>query len=359
MMASTDTEVRWPHGLGRSGTDATVVYLDLLHWVGLAKAATGHRDGARYVDVLAACRSARDAGAAMFPLSAVHYMEVSKIGRPGWRADIAAIMEEVSQYRTLVGRARLLAIERDSALDQITLARGYAPAITHYVGFGFGHAFGRGGRMKLSGPPEEVRRVREQLGDDKINELLAEGQLMAERMVLRGPLSEAETKRVCELGWEPKATVTVAEERATDEQKLVKVLNEKDPQRHRVRDFVCAAEICTEIEALARNLRNRPAVTATLLTGRDQLEAMIDLMPSLRVTIELKTAYHRNPQTRWTSNAMFDIDAMSVAVPYCDIVAPDTEMRAMLDQTKLGKAMGTTIVSRPEELAELLLALTD
>ena len=86
---------------------------------------------------------------------------------------------------------------------------------------------------------------------------------------------------------------------------------------------------------------------------------MIDLMPSLRVTIELKTAYRRNPQTRWTSNAMFDIDAMSVAVPYCDIVASDTEMRAMLDQTKLGKAMGTTIVSRPEELAELLLALTD
>jgi hypothetical protein len=117
MTALTDTEVRWPPGLGRPDADAAVVYLDLLHWIGLAKAATGHRGGARYADVLAACRSARDAGVAIFPLSAVHYMEVSKIVRPDRRADIATIMEELSGFRTLVGRAQLLRIEREAALD--------------------------------------------------------------------------------------------------------------------------------------------------------------------------------------------------------------------------------------------------
>jgi hypothetical protein len=359
MTALTDTEVRWPPGLGRPDADAAVVYLDLLHWIGLAKAATGHRGGARYADVLAACRSARDAGVAIFPLSAVHYMEVSKIVRPDRRADIATIMEELSGFRTLVGRAQLLRIEREAALDEVTLPRAYAPAGTSYVGVGFGHAFGRSGRLKLSGPAEHVRRFREQVGDDKVNELLALGQLMTERMVLRGPQSEAETMRVREHRWEPKATVTVAEERATDEQKLVELLNEKDPHRRRVRDFVRAYELTTEIDALARNLQTRPAVTGALLTGRNQLEAMIDLMPSLLVTVELKTAYHRNPHIRWTSHAMFDIDAMSVAVPYCDVVASDTETRAMINRTRLGDAMGTEIVSRPEEVAELLRDLTD
>jgi len=44
------------------------VYLDQNKWVDLARAATGHRDGVRFVDALAMCRASAAAGAASFPL---------------------------------------------------------------------------------------------------------------------------------------------------------------------------------------------------------------------------------------------------------------------------------------------------
>ncbi len=77
-------------------------------------------------------------------------------------------------------------------------------------------------------------------------------------------------------------------------------------------------------------------------------------MPSMRVSIELKTMFHRNPQTRWISNTIFDIDAMSVAVPYCDIVVTDKEAHRTIEQTKLSRQMETEVLCRPSELASRL-----
>jgi hypothetical protein len=46
-------------------------------------------------------------------------------------------------------------------------------------------------------------------------------------------------------------------------------------------------------------------------------------MPGAEVAAVLKTGRHRNTTLTWTSNDMFDIDALTVAVPYCDIVGAD------------------------------------
>jgi hypothetical protein len=79
-------------------------------------------------------------------------------------------------------------------------------------------------------------------------------------------------------------------------------------------------------------------------------------MPSLEVAIELKTLYHRNGETRWDSNTIFDINAMSTAVPYCDAVVADNEVCAMLARTPLGSRMGTVLLCQPDELAGWLAA---
>ena len=51
----------------------------------------------------------------------------------------------------------------------------------------------------------------------------------------------------------------------------------------------------------------------------------VDSMPSADVSISLLAAAHRDPNTRWTANRRFDLDALSVAVPYRDLVATDRE----------------------------------
>jgi hypothetical protein len=346
MVASTDTpQIDWPAGLERPEPGPEIVYLDLNHWIGLSRAANG--DG-RYANALAVCSAAFESGRAIFPLSSVHYMEVSKIGNRRQRADITAMMLGLSRCHTLIGRAQLLRIEREAAIDVVTeLSRAYKPAATPYVGAGVMHTLGRKGAMKLENAPD-------QMSDGQVKAFEGMAQFMFERMALCGPQNDVEERQLRQNGWDPKAAAKVATERAEDEEKLVALINQHDPNRHRVRDMVCGSELMTERNALATNLASRPPLTANLLIGRKPLEAMIDHMPSLLVTIEVKTAYHRNPQTRWTKNTIFDIDAMSVAVPYCDIVATDHDARAKLVGAKLDETMGTAIVARPDELVELL-----
>jgi len=47
---------------------------------------------------------------------------------------------------------------------------------------------------------------------------------------------------------------------------------------------------------------------------------------------ELKRAAHRNRQTKWKSNDLIDIDAMSLAVPYCDVVVTEWHRRISFDR---------------------------
>jgi predicted RNase H-like nuclease (RuvC/YqgF family) len=53
---------------------------------------------------------------------------------------------------------------------------------------------------------------------------------------------------------------------------------------------------------------------------RERIRAFVESMPSTRVAISIKTRYHANRNHRWTMNDIHDIDALSVAVTYCDAV---------------------------------------
>lgn len=92
-------------------SETVIVYLDLNHWIGLAQAVTGHHLGVRHQPVLEACREARSNGTAVFPLSDAHYVEVSKIKSPQQRRDLASVMEELSDFTTLLARLDVMRIE--------------------------------------------------------------------------------------------------------------------------------------------------------------------------------------------------------------------------------------------------------
>lgn len=105
-MLRTEVDYAWP-AIFRPAYEVKLVYLDLNQWIGLAKAATGHKHGARYLQALEAARAAKDAGTAMFPVSGTHYMELAGIGSFRHRSDIAGVMEELSDFSTILSRAVL------------------------------------------------------------------------------------------------------------------------------------------------------------------------------------------------------------------------------------------------------------
>jgi hypothetical protein len=48
--------------------------------------------------------------------------------------------------------------------------------------------------------------------------------------------------------------------------------------------------------------------------------------------------------------AMYDIDAMSLAVPYCDVVVTDKACHHVLDMARLGERMHTAFLRNLEDL---------
>jgi hypothetical protein len=75
-----------------------------------------------------------------------------------------------------------------------------------------------------------------------------------------------------------------------------------------------------------------------------------DAIPSLRIAVDLKAELFRNTTKTWTMNPIYDIDALSMAVPYCHVVVPDREMASLLSRSGTGPRLGTRIITTLSDL---------
>ena len=73
--------LRPPKTLLMPSRPAKLVYLDLNHWIALAKVVAGNPRGVDHRDIYDACLRAKEDKTAAFPISDAIYMEVSKIGQ--------------------------------------------------------------------------------------------------------------------------------------------------------------------------------------------------------------------------------------------------------------------------------------
>ncbi|MFF5500535.1 hypothetical protein [Streptomyces roseolus] len=181
----------WPRWLGRPEAGLRLIYLDLNHWISLAKAATGHKAGGRYREALEAVRTAAASGTTVFPLSATHYMEMSNIKDPRQRADIALVMEELSGFRTLLSRTIVMRFELEEALQNHPRIRG--PQMQHFplLNFGVGPSLGINGGIQIrSADGSDVTaasRLNWPGGPSAFDACKRDAELYMERGVLRGP----------------------------------------------------------------------------------------------------------------------------------------------------------------------------
>jgi hypothetical protein len=77
-------------------------------------------------------------------------------------------------------------------------------------------------------------------------------------------------------------------------------------------------------------------------------------MPSTTVSVTLKSEWHRNGQREWTTNDIFDIDALSLAMPYCDVVVTEKACAHILRTAKIDQRMSTALLTSLQELPDLL-----
>ena len=61
---------------------------------------------------------------------------------------------------------------------------------------------------------------------------------------------------------------------------------------------------------------------------------------------------YRNASRRWTDDDLYDIGALALAIPYCDLVFTDAAARNAVVSAGLDKAMSTLMPRSPAELVD-------
>jgi len=344
----------WPTGIRQAARPPLLVYLDLNHWINLGKARLGKHAPDGYVELLAQCITARERGAAVFVLSASLLLEITKIKDPAQRQHLADTIEQLTDYDYLIDRPTLMRFEIESALDEVGPTRPWRYVPLDLPAHGLLRALGRKGGLKIvdkDGTDLTDQTVFEQGAG--FAEQLLQWEKLAEYMFIAGPRDD-EIPQLVELGYKPGVTWEVAERRVQQERHFAAQL---DPtlRRGRLRDAVSAREIVIELgDALAEELEVRGTTFTAVITSREDARRLALCMPSTRTAIDLKTWYHRNPNRKWVVNDVNDLDALAIAVPYCDIVFADAAAISALVDGHIGALMGTEIPRTPAELSNLL-----
>ena len=339
-------------------TSRPLVYLDQWVWISLAKAAIGKPRKTSDADVLAAVQAASANGVA-FPLSATHYIETSKITDPRQRRDLARTMASISYCRTLRSRRILLRHQMLHAMHVSFGRPAFRPQPPEVLGTGVSWAFtGCPGPLTLRGPhgPVDPATIVGMPG------FLRKANQIGEMLILAGPADE-EIDELRELGYRPEATTEVEASRLEWEETYVGLLADDPVSRTELRVRVQARELLHEHFELYKELIAEYRINLSREIGHDpdrprlsrrRMVTFTDLMPSFRIAVDLKAELFRNAAKTWTMNAIHDIDALSMAVPYCHVVIPDREMADLLARSQAGARHSTKIIANLDDLPGML-----
>ena len=358
---STRTNVPyiWPRTLRKGKSHGKLVYLDINHWIELAKVYSGHSDGKKNIEVFDACIKAVASGEVIFPLSFSTYMEISKIQQYRQRRNLRDVIESVSRYRVVTSLLLIWKHEVEAMLDETVGPNPKPIGCINYLDWGVLRATGIDGsiRVMTKDGKDVTSQVRQSFreGPEAFDEYVAKGHFELNRSIIAGPAPEQE-KEFRELGWNPRKAFRPIGRAALEEAAQVDRFNQSPRwRRGRIRDVVAAREIANEInEILATALYERGVFVENLAPDIEGRRKVFDAMPSFDVVVTLKTEYHRNPNHQWTSNDICDIHALATTLPYCDVVVTDKAIATQATRTGLDQRLNTVVLSDLESLLEHL-----
>jgi hypothetical protein len=320
------------------------VYLDQNKWIDLAKARAGRREQAHLVEVLQAAQEAVRAGDASFPLSAQHYYETQHRGRRESREHLALTMLGLSQGDAIAQAQVVVPYEIEIALiEQLQLPNDRPPAVQIF-GKGANHVFNT--EMFTCKAPDEHE------GRPLPAELQAVatvvGSTIMEFAILAGSPSSETTRLTLS-----EHMRLAGSEFARGQQDLRDRIAEM--RRGRLEDAMTATAIADILDPLLAACTRLGVDPGRLLAGGSEvLGPLVCAIPSRWVEREMRRLRHANPQKQWEGNDLNDVMALSVAVPYCNVVITERQWADFVGVAKLDRRFDTTVISDLRRLPELL-----
>jgi hypothetical protein len=328
-----------------------IVYLDLNHWYILGEALAGRPRQPEHMDMLRELTGYVEQGRLMFPLSAVHYIELAENPRDHQRKEAADVMAVLSRFNTMTSAGNII----DEELAQALNRRFGRPAFPIKVKkFGYGAYFALTGEEKqfrLTVGTEEDRRELEAALGRPITEWEAEMNVFAEYQLLKQP--EAGIRHEIS-GYDPYAARRIADEELKSFNVLVNTVHTNPDIMSRPLDAIYARQFLFEF----RDNYTRALLSAgfagkrTPFHSKEELSKFLESMPSRRVATMLQYHYLKDVGKRWKINDLRDNAALSQAIPYCDIVVTDSEVwDVAVNRAHLDREFETPIFRRLTDLA--------
>jgi hypothetical protein len=342
----------WVACMSMEATPRRSVYLDTNHWYALGRAMAGHPDRPEHVDILRTLAEQVEQEQLMFPLSAVHYMEVAENPRDDHRKEIADVMALLSRFNTITSAGKII----DEELAQALHARLGRPTWPIKVEkFGYGATFAltgkQGGLGRVTGGSEEDRRELESKLGKPIAEWEAELNAFAEYMLIRQPNKDIWDEIP---GYDPYAARRMADKELASFNVLVDTVHNNPDVVSRPLDAIYARQFLFEfMDNYTRALMSAGfGGQRTPFHSREELSEFLEAMPSRRVATMLQFHYLKDTNKHWKINDLRDNVALSKAIPYCDIVVTDSEVwDVAVNRAHLDREFSTPILRRLTDLA--------
>ncbi|MFE1575394.1 hypothetical protein [Streptomyces fradiae] len=349
-------------------TPKKIVYLDQNKWVELLKAEKNGADSPALAAAIA-LREAVDSGIAVVPLSAAHYLETWH--RSNWesRHALARLMRAISQFSTLAPIQRVQRWEIDIALTEylgFEVGReNPKPVRGQVLGRGVDHAFASlTGRLRLVSnvAKEGVPEGEELDPEPKLLGLLEQLRALPGDVYEWWSLAGNENDSMIHADWETRGQHRIGDSYAEQERQLSNHLTTNKNKKQKLDDLIAAQELAEISEHIHEATEEFRIGTLNVygrlveMGGPEAVKEFLLAMPSAAVKYEARRLKHRNSQWPWQQHDQIDLAALSVALPYADIVVTERQWTHLLKVAKLDRRFGTRVISRLGELPGLLTA---
>jgi hypothetical protein len=338
--------------LSADNRECLTVYLDVKDWVALAKARLGRPEFSHDQAAYEALKAATASGQVIVPLSAMTYQELGRITSLRQRTDLANVIAEISGFVTITGRSVAMRHQVLAALA----ARYGGPAPAPVRALGIGIQFATGDRRSFvlrgrHGVPPNMPQV-------LLREIESSGRALLEYMMARGP-EPGDLSALRAYGYRPEAVAQIEQDRLRREQRLAAMTRDGTTARGRLGDIVHARYLFWEIDADLRVGLEQHEIDISdfFANGKEWLTAFLDDIPGAAITMTLAEKGLRNTDKVWKGNDLRDADAMSAAIPYCDVVLTDKYVAAQLARSHAVTRLGTLVLPRLRDLNERLSSL--
>jgi hypothetical protein len=323
------------------------IYLDQSKWIDLARAVHGTTGGERFEDVALVLEAGVASGELSLPLSSAHYMETQNRREWDSRRRLGETMLAFSKLHTIAPADALLPAELDRALVAL-YGVALRPRQLQVFGSGASHAFATEfGPWPI--PEQLLGGVEDPAGFER------EANRFLDRMLLIGPTPEMEAAGIPD--FDPFSHLEVGERYAEAKEALraVRVAERWNSGERSMR--VARAQAITDHLPLVEQAMGRAGLLIDVLIdgGQEGMGAVVEAVPTILASSELERHRHVASQKPWERQDLNDIGALSVAIPYCDIVVTENLWTDAADRSSLAEKLGSTVISDLADVTQHLL----